>query len=171
MFTNKPLALLILALLNLNFHAHAVQIDPAEQENFSQRIEQLFARTHSYSEERRTKLNSWLGINEAGQSSPETGNWLSFLEANWSNNYFRPFDEAGVAEDYLIQHRSARIIIRLSSSQPGNITLTVRQIDGSIIHTRCTLQGENIIFSRNEYTLDALIKHFKPRNISTYITR
>lgn len=67
---------------------------------------------------------------------------LEFLKANWDHANFLPFE--GFSIEKFINNSSTRFLVRLSTSQPGAITVTSVTCQGSLIHTRYTDLGQNI---------------------------
>lgn len=175
----KIIVVVMYAVFGFSFHVHAVIADVshlATGTNFSKRIEQLFASTHEngmkvhgHSPEREETLKRWLGLNEQGSNSANIADRLSFLEENWANIYFRPFDGIQGGEDYLLKHLGARTVIRLSSSEPGKLTLTFRNYDGRIFHSRYALKGNRIIYSKTEISLADLVAILNAVYVGTYV--
>ena len=99
----------------------------------------LFETHHHYTVERASWISKWIGMNEykTGKISIDIINCrVEFLSSVWRNkNEFRPFDT--IRDTSFILHNRPEIayILRLSTSTPGNITLSMLQ-GQQIIHKR-----------------------------------
>lgn len=100
---------------------------------------------HKCSVERLNILLSWLELPNGCNKVPSHTTFemrLQFLKTIWSKDYFRPFDHVRSAEYYLMANTHVGYLVRLSS-QPGKITITKRNKDGAIYHSRYSiLNGE-----------------------------
>lgn len=109
--------------------------------NYKERIHLLFQNHHRLTDARFRWVWMWVGANESDTIMDQTReNRLQFLSASWDNyEEFRPFDTVESSEEYLRNNLDKGFIIRLSTSQPGKITVTRRAQGNIITHTRFTV--------------------------------
>ena len=109
---------------------------------------------HRFTQERQDIVLWWCG--GASAAEEEFRPKINFLLKVWSDPNFRPFDNIKSSVTFLRQNFDTDFLIRLSTSQPGGITLSFRRKMGGsdIVHTRYYVnKNENIVDSdRHEHT-------------------
>ena len=74
-------------------------------------------------------------------------NRLNFLRNSWNINEFRPFETVESSEQ-LLQNSDKLVVVRLSTTVPGGITFSFKDINGEILHTRfCVCNNSKIVDS------------------------
>ena len=123
-------------------------------------VDNIFSTTgHRKTEKREEWLVNWIFKEEhfKGRSTiPEVAeSRINFLRDEWSSMLFRPFDDQNSATKYLIQNPMYDIVIRLSATIPGAITVSFRQgrskPDCKIVnHTRYFLSKNGKLLTKND---------------------
>lgn len=98
-------------------------------------------------------------------SSNSFNSKIQFLQNVWSDCNFRPFDDVASSVKHLTSHMNQDFLIRLSTSQPGGVTLTFRRELKSekIVHTRFSVDGNSHIvdsYGKPHKTISSLAKWF-----------
>ena len=114
-----------------------------------QLVQNVFlSKFHRCTPERLASVLWWCGGDS--NSDGEFKALLNFLIHSWSDPNFRPFDDVCSSVAFLNQNMDSNFLIRLSTTQPGGITLTYRKQEG-IFHTRFFVnKNETIIDSDNK---------------------
>lgn len=99
-------------------------------------LESLYQKIKIENDADKHRLQEWM------DDSPICLKYISQLEPyNYYERFF-PFMDVIQAEEYLSQSKEL-FILRLSSTHKKNLTITFKQIDGKIYHTRIDLSCED----------------------------
>lgn len=110
-----------------------------KQENeYALQAAKLFQCFHRFTGDRMSSVCQWVGIKQlkTGKTTPETVEArLRFLSKVWRLSLFRPFDTPSESVTILQNRPEFGFILRLSTTQPGNITCS-KMRNGSVVHCR-----------------------------------
>lgn len=129
-------------------------------------LDELFSYPiHSDSLQRRLVIKNW--ITQDNPSAETVNERFNFLITNWDSKYFRIFDTPKDATCNL-NNSEQSIIIRLSSSKAGQISITFKKY-GKIFHSRFATSGIHIIYDHKKFTMnDFLDKLLNKSKINEY---
>lgn len=127
-------------------------------------IEKLFQSTAHRRADPRVETILWWTEAE-NLTSNSFNSKFQFLQNVWSDCNFRPFDDVSSSVKHLTAHKNQDFLIRLSTSQPGGVTLTFRRELKSdrIVHTRFTVNNNSHIvdsYGKPHETISSLAKWF-----------
>lgn len=108
-----------------------------------EQIVNIFSSHHRFTSERLRWVCGWLAKNQLNGKEEFCINRWRFLTAAWGNSIFRPFDDIESSVRHLSTTPDCDFLIRLSTSQPGKITVTHKRKD-KIYHTRFTIKENGI---------------------------
>lgn len=127
---------------------------PAPKEPLECFLDELFSfPTHKDTKQRREVIIGW--IKADNPSTEIIQGRINFLMKNWNNKHFRIFDAPKQASEYL-ENNKHRVLVRLSSTKPGKISVTFKR-DQKIFHTRYKTSGICIIFNSQLLTMKQFI--------------
>lgn len=125
----------------------AIAIDSVSESQLAPILELFQSNTHRKTDERVSWLLAWTRISTPPEEGPKKLDpevLIKFLKKVWDNSEFRPFDTIGQAIDFLKTDPTLDLLVRLSSTQPGHITITYRRSQSQAnerwyAHERCRL--------------------------------
>lgn len=113
-------------------------------------------------------INFWL--NSTSQS--KTYSRLDFLNRVWEEQSFRPFDDVTSSVNFLIQNPGKGLLVRLSTTVPGAITVTFRAKNNKIFHERFLLNDKAYLEDgkgRSFLNIDELSQWFLKNRVGIHL--